>query len=73
VREDGVCGPIQSERVWAIGKPLSDTIKLSPVPAPLMGELPAAGPHRAYGLINGDIVLYDTTSRVVIDAVSWDS
>jgi len=73
VREDGLCGPRNSERMWTVGKPLAESVKPAPVPASLMSALPTAGPQRAYGLINGDIVLYDTTSRVVIDAVIWDS
>ncbi|HYB97941.1 MAG TPA: hypothetical protein VEC57_02295 [Candidatus Limnocylindrales bacterium] len=72
-KDDGFCGPRQSERVWSIGKPLAESVLLDPVPAALIGELPNAAPGQAYGLINGDIVLYDLKSRVVIDAVTWDS
>ncbi|HYC57333.1 MAG TPA: hypothetical protein VEL28_20545 [Candidatus Binatia bacterium] len=72
-KEDGFCAPQQSERLWIIGKPLATSVSMTAVPAGLMSSLPAAGPGQAYGFINGDIVLYETESRVVIDAMTWDS
>ena len=71
--KEGVCTPQHAERLWLIGKPLAASVQVVPVPPALAASLPMLANGNAYGFVNGDVVLYRTDTRMVIDAVVWSS
>jgi len=71
--KDGFCTPQEVERMWLIGKPLAATIHVVPVPSALAAQLPSTESGYEYGFVNGDIVLFRTEDRLVVDAVVWSS
>jgi len=70
VRRGAACGPAGgSADRWAIGLPLPKSAKALPLPAGLRSALPKAPPGNAYVLVDGDILLMASASRIVVDAV----
>lgn len=69
-RRGGTCRPAgASADHWAIGLPVPKAARALPLPAGLQAALPKAPPGNRYVLVNGDILLIASASRIVVDAV----
>lgn len=70
VKRGAACGPAgRGAERWAIGLPLPKSAKALPLPAGLASALPKAPPGNQYVLLDGDILLIASASRIVVDAV----
>ena len=66
----GACRPAAGGAArWAIGRPVPKSARALPLPAGLRAALPKAPPGNQYVLLNGDILLIASASRIVVDAV----
>ena len=52
-----------------VGRRLARNVAIAPVPAPLYQRLSPAPVGYQYGFVDGDLVRYDTKTRLVVDAV----
>jgi hypothetical protein len=71
VRRGDVCLTRNQARAqrYAIGHPLARNVVIRPVPAPLYQRLSPVPAGYQYGLVDGDLVRYDTKTRLVVDAI----
>ena len=62
--------PGHAKKRYAVGTPLSTTVVIDPVPSVLVKRLrPAQEGHR-YVVVDGDVLLLATATRLVVDAIA---
>ena len=62
--------PGHAKKRYAIGTPLSTTVVIDPLPSVLVKRLrPAPEGHR-YVVVDGDVLLLATATRLVVDAIA---
>ena len=57
-------------RRYVIGRPLARTIVYEPLPTVLAPQLRPAPAGYQYAVVDGDVVLINTASRVIADAIA---
>jgi Ni/Co efflux regulator RcnB len=67
--KSGRCESPQSERAWKQGQPLPATLSAKDLPAALQKALGPAPAGHAYVQVDADLLLINTSTRVVVDAV----
>jgi hypothetical protein len=70
-RGTGECLPRNQNvrRRYTVGRPLARNVSLAPVPSGLLQLLTPAPTGYRYGLVDGDVVRYDSKSRLIVDAI----
>ena len=58
-----------ARRQYAVGRRLARNVVIAPVPAPLFRQLSPVPSGYRYGLVDGDVIRYDSTTRLVVDAI----
>jgi hypothetical protein len=71
IRKGAACAPRTTTRTYTIGRPLPSGTQIVTVPSPVVAELPPPDRGYAYGMVNGDVVLYKTSDRTVVDSITW--
>jgi Ni/Co efflux regulator RcnB len=69
IQKNSRCESPQSERAWKPGQPLPAQLTPRDLAAPLLAALGPAPAGHSYVQVDGDLLLINTASRVVIDAV----
>jgi hypothetical protein len=59
----------QVRRQYVVGRSLAPTVVIAPVPDGLVTRLSPAPDGYSYGVVDGDVVRYDTKTRLVVDAI----
>jgi len=57
-------------RVWVIGQPLPPAVPYRPLPPPLAAQLPPPTPPYDYVQVDNDVLLMDTSNRVIADMIT---
>ena len=57
------------QREYVVGRPLARSVVIGPVPDGLATRLTVAPRPYRYGLVDGDVVMYDPATRLVRDAI----
>jgi len=57
-------------RVWVIGQPLPPTVAYQPLPPPLAAQLPPPPPPYSYVQVDNDVLLMNTSNRVIADMIT---
>ena len=60
----------QVRRQYIVGRRLARNVTIAPVPDDLLTRLSPAPYGYNYGVIDGDVVRYDTTTRLIVDAIN---
>ncbi|HYC56194.1 MAG TPA: hypothetical protein VEL28_14765 [Candidatus Binatia bacterium] len=63
------CTPPGHAKRYSVGRSLSSDVSLYPLPQELIVSLAPPPSGFAYGFIDGDVVLYEVPTRVVVDVV----
>jgi len=58
------------QRVWVIGQPLPPAVVYQPVPPPLAAQLPPPPPPYSYVQVDNDVLLMNTSNRVIADMIT---
>lgn len=66
---NGCLPPGIAAKRYVVGQPLPQTIVVERVPTVLVPRLRPAPPGYEYAIVDGDVVLMRTTSRVIADAI----
>ena len=56
-------------RRYIVGRPLARTVVIDPVPEAFAPRLAVAPEGYRYGMVDGDVVLYNPTTRLISDAI----
>ena len=70
-RGTGECLPRNQavSRRYTVGRPLARNVTFAPVPSGLLQLLTPAPTGYRYGLVDGDVVRYDSKTRLIVDAI----
>ncbi|MFN2428249.1 MAG: hypothetical protein ABR587_17575 [Candidatus Binatia bacterium] len=68
-KKNNGCQPPGQARRWDVGQPLPPDVVLMPLPSALRTTLSLPVPGYDYGYVEGSVVLFSTSSRVVVDIV----
>jgi len=70
-RGTGVCLPRNQavRRRYAVGRPLARNVTIAPVPSSLLQRLTPVPMGYRYGLVDGDVIRYDSKTRLIVDAI----
>ncbi|HYC00701.1 MAG TPA: hypothetical protein VEC57_16330 [Candidatus Limnocylindrales bacterium] len=68
-KKNNGCQPPGHAKRYSVGRALSGDVSLYPLPQDLIVGLSPPPPGFAYGFIDGDVVLYEVPTRVVVDVV----
>jgi hypothetical protein len=70
-RGTGECLPRNQalHRRYTVGRPLARNVTFAPVPSGLLQLLTPAPTGYRYGLVDGDVVRYDSKTRLIVDAI----
>lgn len=70
-RGTGQCLPRNQalRRNYRVGRPLARNVTIAPVPSTLLQLLSPAPTGYGYGLVDGDVVRYDSKTRLIVDAI----
>jgi hypothetical protein len=60
----------QVRRQYAVGRRLDRNVVIAPVPGDLLPRLSPAPYGYSYGVVDGDVVRYDTKTRLIVDAIN---
>ena len=60
----------QARRQYIVGRRLARNVTIAPVPSDLLTRLSPAPYGYSYGVIDGDVVRYDTKTRLIVDAIN---
>ena len=69
ILKNGRCESPVSERLWKIGQPLPTQLQPKEAPAPLLEKLGPPPADHSYVLLDGDLLLLNNSSRLVVDSV----
>jgi hypothetical protein len=70
VRRGDDCLPRgHARREYVVGRRLGRNVVIAPVPDGLVQRLSPAPYGYRYGMVDGDVVRYDPTTRLVVDAI----
>jgi hypothetical protein len=59
----------QLRRQYVVGRRLAPSVVIAPVPDGLVTRLSPAPYGYSYGIVDGDVVRYDTKTRLIVDAI----
>jgi hypothetical protein len=70
-RGTGECLPRNQvvRRRYVVGRPLARNVTVAPVPSALLQLLTPVPTGYSYGLVDGDVVRYDSKTRLIVDAI----
>jgi hypothetical protein len=70
-RGTGECLPRNQavRRRYTVGRPLARNVTIAPVPSSLLQLLTPVSTGYRYGLVDGDVVRYDSKTRLIVDAI----
>jgi hypothetical protein len=60
----------QLRRQYVVGRPLARNIVIAPVPGDLLPRQSPAPYGYSYGVVDGDVVRYNTKTRLIVDAIN---
>lgn len=66
-KNNGCLPPGQEARRWRVGEPLPSTVEVLPLPHDLRIRLAPPLPGYDYGYVGGEVLLFATDGRVVVD------
>ncbi len=69
ILKNGRCESPVSQRNWKLGEPLPEQLSTGDAPPQLLEKLGPAPAGHAYLLLEGDLLLVNTATRVVVDSV----
>lgn len=69
-KNNGCLPPGQAQKVWQLQQPLPTYVVLRPLPKNLVMKLGPPPVGYDYGYVDGDVLLYSTVGKVVVDAIS---
>jgi hypothetical protein len=69
-KKDNGCMPPGQARKWNVGSALPRDVHIAPLPPALVGTLSVPAPGYNYGYVDGEVILYGTSDRVVVDFVA---
>lgn len=68
-KDNGCMPPGQAKKVWTMHEPLPPHIVPVPLPIELIHRLGPPPRGYAYGYVDGEILLYSTVGKVVVDSI----
>lgn len=68
-KDNGCLPPGQAKKRYVVGGALPHDVHITPVPTVLYQRLSPAPSGYAYGVVDGDLLLYSTVGRVVVDVI----
>jgi hypothetical protein len=63
-------GQVQVVPIWVIGQPLPPTVVYQPLPPPLAAQLPPPPPPYSYVQVDNDVLLMNTSNRMIADMIT---
>ena len=69
-KHNGCLPPGQAKKRYALGRPLNRTIVYQQLPGNLSAQLGPAPTGYLYGLLDGDLIKMNATTRLVADAIT---
>ena len=69
-KKNNGCMPPGQAKAYVVGQPLPTSVRYYSVPQPVLVQLPPAPIGYRYVVVNGDVVLMATASRIIADALT---